>query len=44
MTDPDLADATYVEPITPEVGEKPDAQWAGKRHSTRQLRLQATAL
>ena len=39
MTDPDLADATYIEPITPEVvakiieKERPDAllpPWAGK--------------
>ena len=43
MTDPEFADATYIEPITPEVIEKiidkerPDAilPWADRPHSTR---------
>jgi carbamoyl-phosphate synthase large subunit len=43
MTDPELADATYIEPITPEVvakiieKERPDAlcpRWAGRPGST----------
>ena len=49
MTDPDLADATYIEPITPEIvakiieKERPDAlacrPWAGRPRSTRALSL-----
>ncbi len=48
MTDPDIADKTYIEPITLEVlekilkKEKPDAillRWAGKQHLILQWRL-----
>ena len=48
MTDPDLADATYVEPITPEIVakiiEKPNGRtrccppWAGRPRSTARCR------
>ena len=52
MTDPDLADATYIEPITPEIvakiveKERPDAlcqPWAGRRRSTPRCRCGAWA-
>jgi carbamoyl-phosphate synthase large subunit len=49
MTDPELADATYVEPITPEFVEKiiererPNCPWAARRRSTRRWSLSATA-
>jgi carbamoyl-phosphate synthase large subunit len=52
MTDPEFADATYVEPITPEFVEKiiakerPDAllpPWAGRPRSTRPSRCTRTA-
>ncbi len=52
MTDPDLADATYIEPITPEVvakiiaKERPDAicpPWAARPRSTPHCRSAAWA-
>ena len=52
MTDPEFADATYVEPITPEVVEKIIARrgptpccppWAGRRRSTRRSPSTPTA-
>jgi carbamoyl-phosphate synthase large subunit len=51
MTDPDMADATYVEPITPEIVAKIIArnaptrccrQWADRRHSTARWRCTMT--
>ena len=53
MTDPDLADATYIEPITPEIVAKIIAKgaartrccrpWAGRPRSTRRCRCGAWA-
>ena len=52
MTDPGMADATYIEPITPEIvakiieKERPDAScrpWAGRPGSTPRWRLRKWA-
>jgi hypothetical protein len=40
MTDPDMADATYIEPITPEIVEKIIAR---ERHVNSRRRLRAAA-